>query len=122
MRCEEGYRCQVCGGDVESLSESDLYLRFVIGELDAEVLHTTAERHIRCNPVLAQFICDPDFEPVAVEGPFDRRTLDRHYVAERQTLVTRGFQRLRALDATGGDRDVTSYPLPEVIARSRRQS
>ena len=31
-------------------------MRYVIGQLDPEVLHTTRERHIRCNPVLAQFI------------------------------------------------------------------
>lgn len=118
-RCEEGYRCEVCGQDVESLAESDLYLRFVIGELEAEVLHTTAERHIRCNPVLAQFIHDPRFDPVEVEGPFDCRTLDPQYVAHRQSLVTRGYQRLQELESLGGDRDVTGYPLPEVIDRYR---
>jgi hypothetical protein len=55
-KCEEGYLCSVCGGDVEEITDSDLYLRFVIGLLDPETLHTTRERHIRCNPVLAQFI------------------------------------------------------------------
>ena len=38
-KCEEGYLCEVCGGDVEAITDSDLYLRYVIGELDPEVLH-----------------------------------------------------------------------------------
>ena len=66
-KCDEGYRCDVCGGDVEKISESDLYLRYVIGLIDPEVLHTMQERHIRCNPSLAQFIVDETFEPVAAE-------------------------------------------------------
>ncbi len=40
-KCEEGYLCDVCGGDVEEITDSDLYLRFVIGLLDPETLHTT---------------------------------------------------------------------------------
>ena len=67
-KCEEGYLCDVCGGDVAEITDSDLYLRFVIGDVDPETLHTLRERHIRCNPVLAQFIVDDDFAPVAVEG------------------------------------------------------
>lgn len=118
-RCEEGYRCEVCGEDVEHLSESDLYLRYVIGELDPEVLHTTPERHLRCNPTLAQFIEHEAFEPVEVEGPFDCRALDADYVARRKALVTRGYARLLELEAIGGDRDVTEYPLPEAIERYR---
>lgn len=117
--CEQGYLCEVCGQDVETLSQSDLYLRYVIGELDPEVLHTTPERHLRCNPVLAQFIVHPDFEPMAVIGPFDRRTLDEGFVASRCALVTRGFARLIELERNGGESDVTAYPLPEVLQRYR---
>lgn len=118
-RCEQGYLCEVCGQDVSGIQESDLYLRYVIGELDPEVLHTTAERHLRCNPVLAQFIQHPDFESVTVTGPFDRRTLDADYVAARDRLVTNGFARLLEIAATGGDRDVTQYPLAEAIRKYR---
>ncbi|SRR6056297_1573272 len=116
-RCEQGYRCEVCGDDVEQLSESDLYLRYVIGELDPEILHTSPERHLRCNPTLAQFIDHQAFPELTVEGLFDRRQLDADYVARRAELVTRGFARLLELEALGGDRDVTHYPLPEAIAR-----
>ena len=41
-KCEEGYLCDVCGGDVAEITDSDLYLRYVIGEVDPETLHTTA--------------------------------------------------------------------------------
>ena len=114
MKCDEGYRCEVCGGDVGSIIESDLYLRFVIGELDAEVLHITPERHLRCNPVLAQFIDDPRFPPVTVEGPMSRSQLDPEFVAQRVQLVTAGYQRLWEINQWEGDRDITAYPLPEV--------
>jgi hypothetical protein len=117
--CDQGYLCQVCGQDVETISQSDLYLRFVIGELDPEVLHTTPERHLRCNPVVAQFIDHPEFEPIYVEGPFDRRSLDPEFVARRTELVTRGFARLIELERQGGEGDVTTYPLPEVLERYR---
>ena len=49
-QCETGYLCEVCGGDVEAITESDLYLRYVLGELPIFVLHQQRERHIRCNP------------------------------------------------------------------------
>jgi hypothetical protein len=115
--CEQGYLCEICGQDVETLSESDLYLRYVIGEIEAEVLHTTAERHLRCNPVLAQFIDHPGFEPVVVDGIFDRRLLDPVFAAQRADWVTRGFARLLELERAGGESDVTAYPLPEVLQR-----
>lgn len=112
-KCDEGYLCDVCGQDVAELCDSDLYLRYVIGLLDPEVLHTTRERHIRCNPALAQYIIDADFQPpVAVEGAFDKRTLDPAFVREQETLVTRGYRRLREL--MGLELPLLDYPLPEV--------
>jgi hypothetical protein len=117
-KCEEGYLCDVCGGDVESLAESDLYLRYVIGLIDPETLHTTRERHIRCNPTLAQFIVDAGFEPVVMEGPFDKRQLDPAYVREREQLVTRGWRRLVELDRRRPE-TILEYPLPEVQATWR---
>jgi hypothetical protein len=119
-KCEEGYLCDVCGTDVAELTDSDLYLRYVIGMLDPEVLHTTSERHIRCNPSLAQYIVADDFEPVAVEGPFDKRQLDAAYVAERETLVTRGWKRLKEVAGLGIP--IIEYPLPEVIAKIKARS
>ena len=113
-KCEEGYLCDVCGKDVEEITESDLYLRYVIGMVDPETLHTTRERHIACNPALAQFIVDGDFPPVSVEGAFDKRQLDPAFVASRELLVTRGWRRLKEVHAV---EKIIDYPLPEVCAR-----
>jgi len=118
-KCEEGYLCEVCGRDVENITDSDLYLRYVIGLVDPEVLHTSRERHIRCNPSLAQFIVAADFEPVVVEGPFDKRQLDPAYVRERETLVTRGWRRLKELANVP---KIIDYPLPEVRARLEQKA
>jgi hypothetical protein len=118
-KCDQGYLCDVCGQDVAEITDSDLYLRYIIGMLDPEVLHTTPERHIRCNPTLAQYIVADDFEPVTVEGPFDKRTLDADYVRERETLLTRGWQRLKEVARSG--LKIIEYPLPEVLEKLQRR-
>ena len=114
-KCEEGYLCDACGLDVAEIVDSDLYLRYVIGWLDPEVLHTTKERHLRCNPALAQYIVDERFSPVTVEGAFDKRTLDRAFVREQETLVTRGYRRLYEIGKEG--QAIIDYPLTEVRSR-----
>ena len=119
-KCDEGYLCDVCGEDVASLTESDLYLRYIVGLLDPEVLHTMPERHIRCNPSLAQYIVADDFVAVSVEGPFDKRMLDVEYVREQEELFTRGWRRLN--EVAGGDLPIVEYPLPEVIGEMKRRS
>jgi hypothetical protein len=119
-KCEQGYLCDVCGQEVESLIESDLYLRYVIGAVDPETLHTLRERHIRCNPCLAQFIVDDTFDPVVVDGEFDKRQLDSRYVREREILVTRGFRRLKEISA--GELPILDYPLPEVLLKWSRDA
>ncbi len=111
-KCEQGYLCEVCGDEVEDLTQSDLYLRYVTGEVPARVLMTARERHLRCNPTLAQFIVDPAFEPVVVEGPFDKRRLDPADVARREDLVTRGYRRLRQLRELR--LPISEYPLEDV--------
>ncbi len=116
-KCDEGYLCEVCGQDVANLAESDLYLRYVIGMIDPEVLHTSKERHLRCNPSLAQFIVDDRLEPVIVEGDFDKRGLDTSFVREREELVTRGWRRLQELSSL--DLPILEYPLPEVMEKLR---
>jgi hypothetical protein len=80
--------------------------------VDPETLHTTRERHIRCNPVLAQYIVDERFPLVVVEGPFDKRLLDPDHVRQQERLFTRGWQRLR--EVAGSDLAIVEYPLPEV--------
>ncbi|MEM6799557.1 MAG: hypothetical protein AAF589_08585 [Planctomycetota bacterium] len=117
-KCDEGYLCDVCGEDVGSIVDSDLYLRYVIGRVDPEVLHTSPERHLRCNPALAQYIVDEKFKPVCCEGAFDKRWLDAAYVRGEEELVTRGWRRLREL--SGSDLPIKDYPLPGVVEQMRR--
>jgi hypothetical protein len=114
-RCEQGYLCEVCGLDVAEITESDLYLRYVLGEVPPEELHLRRERHIRCNPMLAQFIVDPAFPRVHCVGAFARENLDPAYVAEEEQRVTRGWRRLQELPALG--LPIIEYPLPEVRQR-----
>src|SRR5260221_4952184 len=96
-QCEQGYLCDVCGKDVEEITDSDLYLRYVLGEVSPEKLHLLRERHIRCNPVTAQFIIDPAFAPVCCEGTFAKDQLDKDYVAEQEARITRGWLRLQEI-------------------------
>ncbi len=119
-KCDQGYLCEVCGMDVAELADSDLYLRFIVGMLDPEVLHTTPERHIRCNPTLAQYIVADGFRPVVVEGPFDKRTLDAKFVLEQERLLTRGWKRLEEVAAK--ELPILEYPLPEVVELVKRRS
>ena len=119
-KCDEGYLCSICGNDVENVLSSDLYLRFVIGQIDPELLHTTPEKHLRCNPALAQFIVSEDFEPVVVEGPFSKSELDPDFVAEQETLVTRGWNRLKEIHKFR-DVSILEFPLPEVVEQLKRR-
>ncbi len=118
--CDQGYLCDVCGSEVETIDESDLYLRYVLGEVDPETLHDSPERHLRCNPTLAQFIVAGGFEAVVVEGYFAKGQLDPEFVAEEEARVTRGYLRLKELPALG--LTIIEYPLPEVQARWRAAS
>ena len=108
-KCDEGYRCEVCGRDVEAIPESDLYLRYILGEVPLEMLHRLPERHITCNPALAQYIVAADFPPVTCAGPFSKAALDPEYVRGEEARVTRGWRRLRAIPTLG--LTVPEYPL-----------
>ena len=111
-KCDEGYICEVCGEDVAAITDSDLYLRYVIGMVDPETLHTTRERHIRCNPALGQFIVDDEFELIRCDGLFDKRELDVAFVKEREQLVTRGWHRLR--EVVKQKLPIVEYPLADI--------
>ena len=119
-KCDEGYLCSVCGGDVANITDSDLYLRYVIGMLDPELLHAQPEKHIRCNPTLAQFIVADDFESIVVEGDFAKATLDPAYVTEREALVTRGWHRLKEIKGLG-EVSILEFPLPETIEQLKER-
>lgn len=108
-KCDEGYRCDVCGRDVEAVTESDLYLRYILGEVPLEQLHLHPERHVRCNPAVAQYVVDAAFEPVVCDGPFAKAELDPEYVAAEDRRVTRAWRRLQAIPRLG--LSIAEYPL-----------
>jgi hypothetical protein len=108
-KCDEGYRCEVCGRDVEEIADSDLYLRYVLGEVPLELLHRLPERHIRCNSALAQFIVAAEFQQVLCTGPFDKNELDPEFVSAEEERVTKGWRRLQAIPSLG--LTVPEYPL-----------
>ena len=108
-KCDEGYRCEVCGRDVDAIVDSDLYLRYILGEVPLEFLHRLPERHIRCNPALAQFIVAPEFSPVVCTGPFAKAELDTDFVRNEEIRVTRGWRRLLEIPSLG--LTVPEYPL-----------
>lgn len=94
-KCDEGYLCDVCGEEVHGITDSDLYLRYVLGEVDAAALPGHPERHLRCNPTVSQFIVDDRFEPVIADGPFAKTELDPDFVASEEARITAGYRRLR---------------------------
>lgn len=108
-QCEQGYLCDICGDEVASITESDLYLRYVIGEIQVEALSQAPERHIRCNPITGQFIVDEAFEPLIVEGAFDKRRLDPDYVQQQEAIITEGWRRLQTV--AGTNLPISEYPL-----------
>ena len=121
-KCDEGYFCGVCGKDVANITQSDLYLRYVIGLVDPEVLHTMPERHITCNPSLAQFIVADEFEPeITVQGEWCKSNLDPDYVREREELVTRGWHRLQELRGLDGV-SILEFPLPEAVSALKNRA
>jgi len=111
--CDQGYLCDVCGEEVTSIRDSDLYLRFVTGQLASRELLTARERHLMCNPIAAQFIDAPQFESVTVDGAFSRHELDAQFVADQVDLLTRGWNRLQELAEIAQTTPISDYPLLE---------
>lgn len=118
-KCDLGYLCEVCGLEVEDITVSDLYLRFVLGEVEARYLMTAPERHLRCNPVASQFIVDSEFEPVIVDGPFDKRHLDPAEVARREARTTLAWRRLQEVRSLG--LPISEYPLDRMEAAKKAE-
>ena len=108
-RCDEGYPCAACGKDVDAVTESDLYLRFILDEVPLESLHLYPERHVACHPELAQFIAHPDFPPVRCEGAFDKTHMRPDDIEAETRRVTTGWRRLRAIPRLG--LALPEYPL-----------
>jgi hypothetical protein len=108
-RCDRGYLCAVCGAEVEEITESELYLAYVLGEVGVEELLKRPDRHIACATERAQYIVDTSFEPIRCEGFFDKATLDQEYVAAEEARVTRAWRRLQEVSRLGVP--IGDYPL-----------
>ena len=117
-RCDQGYLCDVCDEEVEHIWQSDLYLRFVTGQISSQDLLSSPERHLLCNPVVAQFIVNDEFPEIHVEGAFSKTELDPEQVRQQEDLMSRGWLRLMELQKIAKTLPVHMYPLPEVIAKN----
>ena len=120
--CDQGYLCDVCGEEVTSIRDSDLYLRFVTGQLASKELLSARERHLMCNPIAAQFIDAPPFHDVAVDGAFSRHELDEQFVSSQVELLTRGWNRLQELAQVAQTTSISDYPLPEFRSTSNEDA
>jgi hypothetical protein len=111
--CDQGYFCEACLEYVDAVNDSDLYLRFVMGLVAPEELMRARERHVRCRPALAQYIVDPNFEPVEDADPAtDRRQQPEDTIRSMTSLVTRAWRRLQEIPGSG--LSIAEYPLSGV--------
>jgi hypothetical protein len=111
-QCDAGYFCYACGEYVESITESELYLRYVMREVAYEDLPKLPDGHIRCNARIAQYVVDPSFPPVHEDEPLlDKRRLERAEVEREEARVTRAWRHLQRLPDSG--LPVARYPLGE---------
>jgi len=114
-KCDEGYLCDVCGKAVDEVTDSELYLRYILREVRIEELNTTPERHLRCSPIQAQFIIDERFPPVELEGVFDKRLLDESEIVRMEQRASAAYRRL--LEVVGSELPVSDYPLEPSVLR-----
>lgn len=121
-KCDQGYLCEICGEEVENIRDSDLYLRYVTGQIDSRQLLASPERHLLCNPVTAQFITAGEFPTPQVEGPFCKQELDADYVERQEDLMTRGWRRLQELSDIAHTLPISAYPLDAAQSESERSA
>ncbi|MCG6156229.1 hypothetical protein [Rubinisphaera margarita] len=103
-KCDQGYKCEICGEPVKNIIESALYLRYVLGEVQLHELFGAPERHLHCDHDLCRFIRHEKFvqpEEVELVDPADDQA--------RVERVTRGYERLR--EVVGQGIPITDYPL-----------
>lgn len=100
----------MCGEYVPDVLNSELYLRFVLGEADFEQLYSTPDAHIVCVPAIAQYIVHDDFDPVVETDPdMDKRNREQEWVIQREQRVTAAWLRLQSIPELGID--IHEYPL-----------
>lgn len=114
-KCDEGYLCVVCGAEVKRIDQSELYLRYVVGWIDDNKLNRLPERHLACNPSLAQFIDDPTFAGLPVAPEMQKSQLDSQFCDQRERLLTAGYRRLQELQKRRSGVRIEDYPLPAEV-------
>ena len=74
--------------------------------------------------IAAQFFADLAHRPGTIAQmhtikpkPFNKAELDSDYVAEQETLMTRGWKRLQELSGISDTLPISEYPLPEFQGR-----
>jgi len=112
-KCDQGYLCVVCGEEVKRLDQSELYLKFVLGMVDADRLNQLPERHLSCNPAIGQFILDKKFEGVLAEGLASTRELDPEFCRQQEEWFTKGYRRLEFLQKNRRGLTIDQYPIPK---------
>ena len=113
-RCDQGYLCDVCGKDVEAITESDLYLRYVMGEVSPLALPNSANATSAATRRWPSTSSIPLSSRSRCEGMFAKETLDAEFVQEQEERVTRAWRRLQEIPTLG--MPIPEYPLPEVLA------
>lgn len=108
--CDEGYRCEVCGEPVPNMLDSALYVRYVLREVPLHELFTQRERHLQCDPELAQYIVHEKFATPEANGSACKFQLSPADRQSRETEVTAAWLRLR--EVIQQRVPITEYPLP----------
>jgi len=110
-KCDGGYFCYACGEYVDNITQSELYLRYVMGEVPHDRLLELPDGHITCNPDLAQYIVDDRFEcDAAVDEPALRKeNRDPAFVRSEEERVSRAWRHLQSLPGSGIP--MSEYPL-----------
>jgi len=111
-KCDTGYLCKVCGIQVDQITQSSLYLRYVIGDVPVEALFSSPECHLLCDPDISQFIVAPEFERGDHPPVTNELSLTLEERQRMEDLTTRGWQRLQKV--RGLNLPISEYPLDEV--------
>ena len=119
-QCEQGYLCDVCGLEVEAITESDLYLRYVLGEVPPLSLPTQRRTAHPLQSGHGSVHRGSRVWGGRCEGMFAKEHLDAAFVAEEERRVTRGWRRLQEIPTLGVA--IPDYPLPEVLAAWRGEN
>lgn len=112
-KCDQGYPCEICGTPVKNIIESSLYLRYVLGEVEAHELFSAPERHLKCDHELAQYIVHEKFDRPATSSETDnaQSASEPEQRRKKEARTTAGWLRLREVVQLGIP--ITEYPLPE---------